>query len=154
MAWSAGLLAALLLGASGMAGCSGPSSATSVQVTLRDTSIESSLSTFAVGVLYHFVVTNDGTTAHEFMIAPPPTAATEQDMRSVALAYIPPFAPGTAQLVDYTFTQPATSGSLEFACHLGGHYQLGMKLPITVTQAAAAWRPGSRARSGTALVIR
>jgi hypothetical protein len=153
MAWSAGLLAALLLVVWGMAGCSGPSSATSVQVTLRDTSIESSLSTFTMGVLYHFVVTNASTTAHEFMIAPPPTAATEQNMRSVALAYIPPFAPGTTQVVDYTFTQPATGGSLEFACHLGGHYQLGMKLPITVTQAAAAHEPGSRARGGAALVV-
>ncbi len=145
------LLSALALPIA-LSACSGSSSAAEVHVTLRDTSIESSLSTFSVGVAYHFMVTNAGTTAHEFMIAPPPTAATEQDMRSVALAYIPPFAPGTMQVVDYTFTQPTKTGSLEFACHLGGHYQLGMKLPIAVTQAAAADRPGPRASGGAALV--
>ena len=137
-----------------LSGCSSPSSATDVQVTLRDTSIASSLSAFAVGVAYHFAATNAGTTVHEFMIAPPPTAATEQDMRAVALAYIPPFAPGTTQTVDYTFTQLATSGSLEFACHLGGHYQLDMRLPITVTQAGTTHLARSHSRGGATLLVR
>jgi len=40
--------------------------------------------------------------------------------------------PGKTMSFDYTFTEPAPAGSLEFACHTPSHYEAGMKLPITV----------------------
>jgi uncharacterized cupredoxin-like copper-binding protein len=39
---------------------------------------------------------------------------------------------GATQTVEFTFTETAPAGSLEFACHTPGHYDAGMKLPITV----------------------
>ncbi len=37
-----------------------------------------------------------------------------------------------AQLQRSTITFPDTVGSLEFACHTEGHYEAGMRSPITV----------------------
>jgi uncharacterized cupredoxin-like copper-binding protein len=107
-----------------------------VQVTADDFSFQSSLTTFEVGVPYHFVVTNEGTVEHEFMIVQPIEAGTMdmEAMDQMALAHIEEDdlpAGGTAT-VDYTFTEPAPAGTLEFSCHLAGHYENGMRLPITV----------------------
>ncbi len=40
--------------------------------------------------------------------------------------------PGQTQTLDFTFAKAYPAGTLEFACHLPGHYELGMELPITV----------------------
>jgi len=40
--------------------------------------------------------------------------------------------PGATITVEYTFTEPMTPGDLEIACHISGHYESGMKMPITV----------------------
>lgn len=110
--------------------------ATEVQVTLSETKIESSLTTFSTGVPYHFVVTNEGTVEHELMIIPPvkPGQVSATQMDKMALAHIEEAdLPAKAkQTLDFTFTKPAPAGTLEFACHLPGHYEAGMKLPITV----------------------
>jgi len=37
--------------------------------------------------------------------------------------------PGTIVTREFTFTQ---TGDFEFACHVSGHYEAGMLLPITV----------------------
>ena len=39
---------------------------------------------------------------------------------------------GAKQTIDYTFTQAYAAGMLEMACHLPGHYELGMSLPVIV----------------------
>lgn len=39
---------------------------------------------------------------------------------------------GATKTMDYTFTKDYPAGTLEFACHLPGHYEGGMHLPITV----------------------
>jgi uncharacterized cupredoxin-like copper-binding protein len=41
--------------------------------------------------------------------------------------------PGDTVTVDYTFPDSATDDQLEIACHTPGHYEAGMKAPITVT---------------------
>ncbi len=41
---------------------------------------------------------------------------------------------GATGTLDLTFTEPAEAGKLEFACHVPGHYEAGMKLPITVVK--------------------
>jgi uncharacterized cupredoxin-like copper-binding protein len=96
------------------------------------------MTTFKVGVPYHFVVTNKGDVAHEFMVMQPVEAGTMtmEEMDKMANAHIEEddLQPGDNASVDYTFTDPVPEGGLEFACHLAGHYENGMHLPITVTK--------------------
>lgn len=127
------LMAALILSACG--GSSGTSGPVTVNVTLTEFKITSSINTFKVGVPYHFVVTNKGTVEHEFYIMPPESEQITQDqVKQDALAGIPPaqLQAGQSATLDYTFTKAAPSGTLEFACHLPAHYDAGMHLPITV----------------------
>ncbi|MEJ2261925.1 MAG: hypothetical protein P8X95_00665 [Anaerolineales bacterium] len=127
------LLAAIVLAACG----GGPASNQPVDVTVTETefSIESSMTTFEVGVAYHFVVTNNGTVNHEFDIMPPEPADTpENQVQQESLARLTQdnLPPGTTATLDYTFTKPYPAGSLEFACHVPGHYDAGMHLPVIV----------------------
>lgn len=111
-----------------------------VAITMTDFGIESSRTSFEVGVPYHFTVTNNGAINHELMIMPPLTqdqmgmGMNMDAMDKMALAMIEAdmMTPGKTMSLDYTFTEPAMAGSLEFACHVEGHYEAGMSLPITV----------------------
>jgi len=129
------VLVVAVLAACGGGGGAASGGATQVQVTLTDFKIDSSVTTFSVGVPYHFVVTNKGAVAHEFVIMPPEqgTQGSEAQLPSTALAGIAgkDLAAGATKTLDYTFTQAPASG-LEFACHLPGHYEAGMHTPITV----------------------
>jgi uncharacterized cupredoxin-like copper-binding protein len=108
-----------------------------VQVTLVEYKITSSITTFHVGVPYHFVVTNKGTIPHEFMVMPPMSDSMSMtSMDSAALVFIPILSPGQTSTIDHTFTRP--DAHLEIACHFSGrqasdsHYALGMHLSIIV----------------------
>ena len=124
----------------GLAACSSPKPAANgpvdVKITANEFSFQSSLTTFKVGVPYHFEVTNNGKVAHELMLVKPIPAGTMdmEAMDSMALAHVSDeeLLPGTTKSFDYTFTEPAPAGQLEFSCHVPGHYEAGMKLPITV----------------------
>jgi uncharacterized cupredoxin-like copper-binding protein len=135
------LILAVVLGS--FAGCgyvssvppSGSGSVQTVRVTLADFKIHSSLTTFKVGTTYHFVVKNSGHTDHEWMLAPPMMSNMPMEqMHNMALMHVDMVHPGQTETMDYTFHQmPMTQqGSLEMACHFTGHYEAGMKLPITV----------------------
>lgn len=114
--------------------------ATEVTITLTEFGIKSSQTTFEVGVPYHFVVTNEGAVEHEIMIMPPLTedqmgmAMDMEALDELALALIEEtdLPSGATATMDFTFTEPAPGGTLEFACHTPGHYEAGMKLAITV----------------------
>ncbi len=131
------LAVAVLAACSGGGGAGGAASgnATTVTVTLTDFKIDSSLTNFSVGVPYHFVVTNKGAVAHEFVIMPPAQGVqgSETQLPSNALSGImgKDLTPGSTKTLDYTFTQ-APAGGVEFACHLPGHYEAGMHLVVTV----------------------
>ena len=118
-----------------MSACGG-SKTTEVDVTLTDFGIKSSLTTFQTGVPYHFVVTNKGAVVHEFMIVPPQTAGTasSEELDKIAIGHIEEsdLQSGVTKTVAVTFTEPFPAGTLEMACHLPGHYEAGMKLPIIV----------------------
>jgi uncharacterized cupredoxin-like copper-binding protein len=108
-----------------------------VKITLTEFGIESSVTNFKAGVPYHFVVTNEGKVNHEIMIMPPVDPGMAMDMGNLdemALAMIAEdqLPPDATVSFDYTFTEPASAGSLEFACHVAGHYEAGMKQAITV----------------------
>jgi uncharacterized cupredoxin-like copper-binding protein len=129
-----GVLAAC--GATQAATKSGP---VAVQVKLSEMKIDSSLTTFAIGVPYRFTVTNVGSMPHEMMLMPPSmnggtmsTLPMEQ-LDTIALTHIhdSDLAPGATWSVDYTFTKQ-NAGALELACYLPGHYAAGMYQKITV----------------------
>ncbi len=114
--------------------------AQTVRGTLSDFKIESSQTTFVTGTPYHFVVTNSSksSTNHELMAMPPMSGdgMNMGAMDKTALFFVDQskLAPGQTQTIDYRFTSPAVAGQIEFSCHVGSHYQLGMKQPITVAK--------------------
>ncbi len=121
--------------------CSGKqntTTSTEVQITLTDFAIQSTRTEFQSGVTYHFVVTNKGQVPHEVMIMPPEMQAEmsmdmeELDKMALATVDQEKLPPGATYSFDFTFTEPAPDGKLEFACHLPGHYEAGMKLAISV----------------------
>ncbi len=134
------LLASLLILSTALAACApsatsgGGGSATNVQVTLTDFKIESSLTNFTVGVPYHFTIVNNGSVAHEFLIMPPADPASADAARTKAVLTVgqSDLQAGATKTVDYTFTTAAPAGTLEMACHITGHYEAGMHLPIVV----------------------
>lgn len=129
------LIAGLLLTA-----CGGRDRTVEVRVTMTEFGFESSLTEFETGVPYRFVVTNAGAVNHEFMIMAPLTedqmgmAMDMHELDETALAMIgeDQLPPGATATLEFTFTEAAPAGTLEFACHTPGHYEAGMKLPIVV----------------------
>ncbi len=113
----------LLVGCAGSAAANTPAQ---VQVTLSEFKFDSSLTTFAVNTPYHFVIKNAGTTAHEWMIMPPGETDVSKALVKVGQDQL---TPGATVTQDFTFTKP---GDYEFACHMPGHYEAGMKLAIVV----------------------
>jgi uncharacterized cupredoxin-like copper-binding protein len=108
-----------------------------VPVTLSDFKVSSSTTTFSAGTPYHFVVTNNGKTVHELMVLPSMEgmgSMSMDDMHKQSLAMIDSIAPGESKTVNITFPSSSVGSSLELACHLPGHYEAGMKLPITVSK--------------------
>ncbi len=111
--------------------------ATEVDITLADNTIQSSLTTFKVGVPYKFVIINNGNHLHSFAInTPVPPAADLQAATATALLMVPqeklPVGGGTT--VIFTFPASAAGAPLEFSCMIPRHYELGMRLAITVTK--------------------
>ncbi len=139
--WGIGLI---LIGLIGLTSCIGsPTSDQSVTVTLTDNAIQSSLTAFNVNKSYQFVVTNKGQVMHEFMIMPPPSSTrnmSPDELNKVALASIPSLEPGQTKNLNFTFTHDNSMKystgmdmrGFEFASHLPGQYEKGMKLTISI----------------------
>ncbi len=109
---------------------------TEVIITLDDNTIESSLTTFQVGVPYTFVITNMGTHGHNFNIAEPVSVAGSLNAAlKTALLTVPKsqLGSGAKVTVQYTFPDTAVSTQLELSCLIQRHYNDGMYLAITVT---------------------
>jgi uncharacterized cupredoxin-like copper-binding protein len=125
------LLAGMVLSACG--GSSGPKT---VNITATDFKYEVSQTTFKVGVPYHLVIKNEGSVPHELMIMKPIDEAgmdmEEMDKMALASVESDELQPGQTATLDYTFMAPAAMGELEFACHIKGHYDQGMHIPIEV----------------------
>jgi uncharacterized cupredoxin-like copper-binding protein len=154
---AAGIAVAVLVGVLGVLGALAPTStASSAGTTVASTSaptqdqapntvtveageyvFKSSLTAFKVGIAYHFVVHNIGAIPHEFMLVEPIKAGamSMEEMDSMAVGHIEDAelpAARTAK-VDVTFDKPYPAGTLEMACHVGQHYQNGMRLAVVVT---------------------
>jgi uncharacterized cupredoxin-like copper-binding protein len=112
-----------------------PSGSQTVQVTLSDTKVDSSLTTFTAGMPYHFVVMNTGQVAHQFVMMPMGIGMEHMsvnEMHQAALYMYDSVAPGESRMFDYTFAQSAAGQSLQFACGTRGQYATGMQLPFMV----------------------
>jgi len=110
---------------------------TTVTVTLADNTIESSLTTFQVGVSYTFVITNAGRHGHNFNISTPVSVVGSlQEAFNTALLAVGQneLGAGASVTVEYTFPDSAAGANLEFSCLIRRHYDDGMWLPITVTK--------------------
>lgn len=119
------------------AATSGPSAEpVNVDVIANEYAFESSVSTFKVGIPYHFVVRNTGDEEHELMLVEPIAAGamSMEEMDKMAIAHIEEddLEAGDTATLDVTFDQPYPAGTLEMACHIEQHYQNGMLLPIVV----------------------
>jgi uncharacterized cupredoxin-like copper-binding protein len=121
----------------GLSAC-GPPPPVQVDVTLSDFQIVSSLDDFEAGRTYEFVISNEGTLNHEFMVMEPLAmdsmgmSMAEMDEMALLMVEEEELAPGETVTVEYTFLVSASSDDLEFACHVEGHYEQGMNLPINV----------------------
>ena len=112
-------------------------SGTQVTVTLADNTIDTSTTTFQVGVPYTFVITNSGRHAHNFNINPPVSVAGSlEEALNKALLAVPQEQLGVGQTatVDFTFPDSAAGQLLEFSCLIRKHYEDGMHVDITVTK--------------------
>jgi len=110
---------------------------TQIDITLVDNKIQSPVTTFQVGVPYTFVITNTGQRGHNFNISTPVSEAgsLEAALQTALLAVAQSeLGPGASVTVEYTFPADAAGKNLEFSCLIRMHYQMGMLLPITVTQ--------------------
>ena len=133
---TAGIMALRVVPATPTAGIAPEDVAVTLGGAAGEFTISASQTTFHVGVPYRFVVTNAGQVPHELMIIPPmPMGQMQMEgMHHMALGLIDEedLPPGATQTLDITFTAPAPMGTLELACHLPGHYEAGMHLPIAV----------------------
>ena len=108
--------------------------AVEVHVTLLEYKIISTVTTFRVGVPYHFTVTNRGTMVHEFMITldhPDGTAYPSGEQDAHAIIHIEVVNPGTTININYTFL-PSSGSRYEMACQMRGHYAAGMHLSLII----------------------
>jgi uncharacterized cupredoxin-like copper-binding protein len=107
-----------------------------VEVTLGDNWVKSNLTTFKVGVTYTLTITNTGNRTHNFNINRPAEKTTNGINQALAEALLSvpeeQLRPGSVVTVEYTFTEAAPAGTLEFACLIERHYKSGQFLPIIV----------------------
>jgi hypothetical protein len=100
-----------------------------VSVTLTDTRIAATQTTFRVGVAYAFVVSNLSTIENELLIA----VRGETDHPLVAgndQASVTAIPPGQSKTLTWTFTEP---GSYVLACRVPGRFEMRTFLAIDVT---------------------
>jgi len=103
-----------------------------VPIEVKEFEIDARQVVFRVGQPYRFSVTNDGKIPHEFLIE----AIDAMDVpleENGAVAEVTDIAPGTVKTLDWTFAEP---GRYKLACHVPGHYEAGMRLPIDVVEGA------------------
>jgi uncharacterized cupredoxin-like copper-binding protein len=94
--------------------------------------IKSDVTNFKVGVPYHFEVTNKGKVLHEFTIAKKVPGGDEDSRDAASVKDVDNIEPGHTATFDFTFKEPAPPAGMEFECSYPGHYEMGMRMDITV----------------------
>jgi uncharacterized cupredoxin-like copper-binding protein len=104
-----------------------------VHVAMGEMYIKSDVTTFKVGQSYKLVIVNEGKAIHEFVIAPLRKGNEDhEDLDKLALLHEDELPAGQSKTVNFTFKEPAATGTLEFECSYPGHYEMGMHIPIIV----------------------
>lgn len=99
-----------------------------VTVTMSEFDFGSSRTRFIAGTPYRFVLRNTGAVAHEWAVVPRDAVNDEQVLTEVEEDDL---TPGTTVIAEFTFPR---AGEYDFACFVPGHFEAGMKLPVTVTE--------------------
>lgn len=109
-----------------------------VHVTANEFGIEADTTSFKAGVSYTFEVTNEGDIAHEVMLMPVMSGEgmdmEQMDEMALGMVEEDDLVPGATKSFTVTFDAEDVGSQLELACHIVGHYEAGMHLPITVTE--------------------
>ena len=112
--------------------------ATRIEVALTDTlAMDPAAMSVPAGVPITFVVTNTGSTDHEFYLGDEGAQADHGKEMSATggMGHDEPagigLTPGETKELTYTFAMP---GATLAGCHVAGHYGAGMKAMITVTE--------------------
>ena len=130
------LVAACSAGAANTSAPASTSALTRIEVKLTDAlRIEPATMTVPAGKSVTFVVTNVGSTEHEFYLgdeAAQTAHATEMAAMG-GMSHDEPMGIGLkpGQTKELTVTFPAAGATLA-GCHVGGHYELGMKATIEI----------------------
>ncbi|HJT59705.1 MAG TPA: hypothetical protein VJ761_24560 [Ktedonobacteraceae bacterium] len=106
-----------------------------VRVTITDKGISSSMKTFQAGVPYFFVVTNDGSTSHNFIIkkyAEGSEPGTPQAQEGVIYT-VGRIAPGATHTFTYQFPIVSPQTHLQFASQLSGPGGHEIYVPVEVS---------------------
>jgi plastocyanin/uncharacterized cupredoxin-like copper-binding protein len=120
-------------------GTSKPMQMQTVKVTIGDFYIHSAVTTFTTGIYYQFLITNVGMHYHNLLLMhPTKTIMTPEDAYSQTLASAFNIAPNETRPLYFLFDHTALPGMLEFSCHYGGHYEVGMHQAIVVNAAPGA----------------
>ncbi len=117
----------------------GGSSGSAVEVIVKLTdalTMEPASISVKAGVPVRFVVTNSGTTDHEFFLGDEAAQAGHGEEMSGMVGMNDDAAgiglkAGETKTLEYTF---AKAGSYLAGCHVNGHYEAGMMATITVTE--------------------
>lgn len=105
-----------------------------VQVTLLDNKIESSRTTFIAGRPYVFVVTNQGTSPHDFIIdtrvdGPAPGGVPDRILYIINSTQLPP---GATKSFTFSFPLSDPKQAVQFNTHLAGPNGAGVLLPVDI----------------------
>jgi len=112
-----------------------------VFVTLDEFEIRPSLSEFETGTTYRLVLVNEGSIGHDFRVLPAGasdqghTSGEHEHGNELLLVHEPDLQPGAVYTTEIVFREP---GEIEFACHVPGHLEAGMRTNVTVTGEPAA----------------
>jgi hypothetical protein len=104
-------------------------------ITIFDTKIVSSVTTFKPGVPYTFYVRNFGKKHHQFVLllsALDGSTMTPAQLQKAALISVPDLAPEGTNTIDYIFPASTAGQSYQMASYLKGDYTAGLKLLVTV----------------------
>lgn len=101
-----------------------------VKVTLRDYQVAVSRHTLPAGTPIRFVITNRGKAMHEAVLER--AGADDKALEVRGREYeADDIAPGTTRTVTWTVPR---AGRYQLACHMPGHFEMGMKTIVTVTR--------------------
>ena len=100
-----------------------------VKVTLRDYGVAMSRHALPAGAPIRFVITNHGKAMHETVLER--AGADDKALEVRGKEYeADDIAPGTTRTVTWTIPQ---AGTYQLACHMPGHFEMGMMTRFTVT---------------------